>query len=82
MAIRTALLYRKNLATLIDESVSLPSSLFPNLTAAPGNSQPSGVDSDVHDCCESSTHISFPADLFGLRVLGTLQVPQMLASIL
>ena len=77
MNVRTALLYRKNLATLIDESVSnLPHPLLycEHTQLMAGHSQPPAPHTDISDRGHSTTQRASKAVMLRVRLLGQIQV--------
>ena len=80
MNIRTAILYRKNFATLIEESVSGTYALFPGVlvySRGSGNRFSPFLDADLPYRRCRTLQGAQAASLLHLRVLGKLQMQEM-----
>jgi len=83
MNVRTALLYRKNLATLIEESVrSQKETSAAEYSSSPGYRLSSAKYTHVSDRCCPSIALSTEDDVLRLWLLGGLQVSQMRYAVL
>jgi hypothetical protein len=77
MNVRTAILYRKNLSTLVEESASLSFPLFVLTTLTrpfPGHPHSPSYSANLLNCYHAAASHSPTTDLFSVRVLGQLQV--------
>lgn len=87
-AVRDALVYRKNFATLLEESVRLFDSKMScrNIYSVhmhyTGHPRPPTRCADLSDRCRSSARRTTSADMHRLRLLGQLQVYAMLNGVL
>ncbi len=77
MNVRTALLYPKSFATLIEESVRLELSYNSGANHIIGNKRPPANRANLLDGGLSTLKISTAYIMLGVRILGTLQVSEM-----
>jgi hypothetical protein len=85
MSVRTALLYRKNLATLIEESVrNVTYSLRATLSSlfVPEHCGSTAVHSYVFDSYRTSVRVPPANAMFCVRILGSIQMSSMCHAIL